>query len=123
MRLPRCEPKVEEGSGAAAADVPSPLVPFLQAIQRPSELGPAFFAALGVHVMTDCPADELIPRLGSHGDRSRPHPFLPDAEAAATYDQLFKLYSDVYFSLGTPDAEPIALGAILPELKRIAAKA
>ena len=49
--------------------------------------------------------------------------FLPEANAASTYEQLFKLYSAVYFSLGTPDAKPLALGAVLPELKRIAAEA
>ncbi len=48
--------------------------------------------------------------------------FLPDANAAALYDRLFKLYSDVYFALGTPDAKPIFLGLVLPELKRIAAE-
>ena len=48
--------------------------------------------------------------------------FLPQPEAAAVYDRLFALYRAVYFALGTPDAAPAALGAILPELKRIAAE-
>ena len=48
--------------------------------------------------------------------------FLPDPDAAATYDRLFQLYSNMYFSLGSPDAKPLALGAVLPELKRIAAE-
>jgi L-ribulokinase len=48
--------------------------------------------------------------------------FLPQPEAAAVYDRLFALYRAVYFALGTPDASPAALGAVLPELKRIAAE-
>lgn len=49
--------------------------------------------------------------------------FVPDPHAVMVYDRLFRLYSDVYFALGTPDARPIALGSVLPELKRIAAEA
>ncbi len=49
--------------------------------------------------------------------------FLPEPEAVRVYDELAKLYRDVYFGLGTPDAAPVALGAVLPELKRIAAAA
>jgi len=45
----------------------------------------------------------------------------PDPEAAAVYEQLYRLYRDVYFALGRKDAEPVALGRILPELRRIAA--
>jgi L-ribulokinase len=47
----------------------------------------------------------------------------PDPAAAAVYEQLYKLYRDVYFALGTRDAAPIALGAVLPELRKIAAEA
>jgi L-ribulokinase len=46
----------------------------------------------------------------------------PDAAAAAVYEQLYRLYSEVYFAMGTRDAEPVALGRILPELRRIAAE-
>lgn len=49
--------------------------------------------------------------------------FLPQPEAVAVYEQMAKLYRDVYFGLGTPDAAPVALGRVLPELKRIAATA
>jgi L-ribulokinase len=44
----------------------------------------------------------------------------PDAAAAAVYEQLYRLYREVYFAMGTRDAEPAALGRILPELRRIA---
>jgi L-ribulokinase len=46
----------------------------------------------------------------------------PDPEAAAVYEQLYQLYRDVYFALGLRDAEPVALGRVLPELRRIAAE-
>jgi L-ribulokinase len=46
----------------------------------------------------------------------------PDAKAAAVYEKLYRLYRDVYFALGTRDAKPVALGAVLPELKKIAAE-
>ena len=46
----------------------------------------------------------------------------PDAQAAAVYEQLYALYRDVYFALGTRDAAPVALGRVLPELRRIAAE-
>ncbi len=46
----------------------------------------------------------------------------PDPKAAAVYEQLYKLYRDVYFALGLRDAAPIALGSVLPELRRIAAE-
>jgi L-ribulokinase len=46
----------------------------------------------------------------------------PDAKAALVYEQLYRLYRDVYFALGTRDAAPVALGRVLPELRRIAAE-
>ena len=46
----------------------------------------------------------------------------PDAKAAAVYDQLYPLYRDTYFALGTRDAAPVALGRVLPELRKIAAQ-
>jgi L-ribulokinase len=47
----------------------------------------------------------------------------PDAKAAATYEQLYRHYRDVYFAMGRRDADPAALGRVLPELRRIAADA
>jgi L-ribulokinase len=46
----------------------------------------------------------------------------PDPNAAAVYEQLYRLYRDVYFALGRRDAKPVALGRVLPELRRIAAQ-
>jgi len=47
----------------------------------------------------------------------------PEAQAAAVYEELYQLYRDVYFALGKKDAAPVALGRVLPELRRIAAQA
>ena len=44
----------------------------------------------------------------------------PDPKSAATYEQLFPLYRKAYFGLGTRSAAPVAMGDILPELRRIA---
>ena len=46
----------------------------------------------------------------------------PDAKAAQVYEQLYRHYGDVYFAMGRRDAEPAALGCVLPELRRIAAQ-
>jgi L-ribulokinase len=45
----------------------------------------------------------------------------PDPAAAAVYEELYQLYRSVYFALGTRNADPAALGRVLPELRRIAA--
>ncbi len=45
----------------------------------------------------------------------------PDPPSAAVYEQLYKHYREVYFALGKRDAAPAALGAVLPELRKIAA--
>jgi L-ribulokinase len=47
----------------------------------------------------------------------------PDAKEAAVYERLYKHYRDVYFALGTRDAAPLALGAVLPEIRAIASEA
>ncbi|GGG90619.1 ribulokinase [Silvibacterium dinghuense] len=48
--------------------------------------------------------------------------YTPNPEAAAIYDRLFALYRKVYFGLGTKDAAPVALGDVLPELRKISAE-
>jgi L-ribulokinase len=45
----------------------------------------------------------------------------PDPAAVEVYDRLFAMYRSLYFAMGSPDAEPIALGGILPALREIAA--
>ena len=46
----------------------------------------------------------------------------PEPQAAAVYEQLYRLYRDLYFALGSRNAEPVSLGRVLPELRRIAAQ-
>jgi L-ribulokinase len=46
----------------------------------------------------------------------------PDPKAATVYEELYRLYRDLYFALGRRDAKPVALGAVLPELRKIAAQ-
>ncbi|HTX42516.1 MAG TPA: ribulokinase [Acidobacteriaceae bacterium] len=48
--------------------------------------------------------------------------YVPQPEAHAVYNQLFALYQRVYFALGKADAPAAALGEVLPELRRIAAR-
>jgi L-ribulokinase len=45
----------------------------------------------------------------------------PEAGAVARYEELFGLYRDVYFAFGKRESEAVALGDVLPELRRIAA--
>ncbi len=49
--------------------------------------------------------------------------YTPDPAAATIYERLFPLYRKAYFALGTRSAAPVALGDILPELRRIASEA
>jgi L-ribulokinase len=46
----------------------------------------------------------------------------PDPKSAAIYERLFPLYRKAYFGLGTRSAQPVAMGDILPELRRIASE-
>ncbi len=45
----------------------------------------------------------------------------PEPEAVAVYQQLFALYSKIYFGMGSPSSPPVQLGDVLPQLRRIAA--
>ena len=47
----------------------------------------------------------------------------PQAEAVKIYEELYQLYRKLYFALGSRDAEPVALGAVLPALRKVATKA
>ena len=82
----------------------------------PTSLGSGIFALLATGAFPSVEAAQSAMCL--------PHrTFLPEPNAVAVYDQLATLYRDVYFGLGTPDAAPVSLGKVLPELKRIAAEA
>jgi L-ribulokinase len=47
----------------------------------------------------------------------------PNPAAVARYNELFKLYTAVYFAFGQRGSDPAALGSVLPELRRIATEA
>lgn len=49
--------------------------------------------------------------------------FLPEAKAVDRYERLYPLYRKLYFALGVQDAEPVALGDVLPQLRVIAQQA
>ncbi|HKF49663.1 MAG TPA: ribulokinase [Terracidiphilus sp.] len=46
----------------------------------------------------------------------------PDAKEKAVYERLYPLYRKVYFALGARNAEAVALGDVLPEIRKIAAE-
>jgi L-ribulokinase len=48
--------------------------------------------------------------------------FEPNPTAHATYNALFALYEKVYFGMGQANAAPVALGEVLPSLRRISAR-
>jgi L-ribulokinase len=47
----------------------------------------------------------------------------PEPASVAVYEELYRLYREVYFALGQRGAEGVPLGRVLPELRRIAAQA
>jgi L-ribulokinase len=46
----------------------------------------------------------------------------PQPKAVSVYERLFPLYRDMYFALGRKNADAMPLGAVLPELRKIAAE-
>jgi L-ribulokinase len=81
----------------------------------PTSLGSGIFAmvAAGGFPTIEAAQAKLCP---SHAT------FLPNPEAAAVCERLYKLYRKVYFALGAQSAEPVRLGEILPELRKIASE-
>jgi L-ribulokinase len=47
----------------------------------------------------------------------------PQAEEVAVYRELYPLYRKLYFSFGQRESTPVGIGEILPELRRVAARA
>jgi len=82
----------------------------------PTSLGSGIFALLAAGVYPDIESAQEAVCLPLR-------PVEPNAEAAAVYERLYQLYRSLYFGLGSREASPVALGAVLPELRRIAAKA
>lgn len=47
--------------------------------------------------------------------------YTPEPGAVSVYNQLYRHYRNAYFALGTSNAAAVPLGAVLPELRKIAA--
>jgi L-ribulokinase len=81
----------------------------------PTSLGSGIFAMLaaGVFRTIEEAQDALCLKFTT---------FEPQAEAVAIYERLYTLYRKVYFALGTRNSEAVALGDVLPEIRKIAAE-
>jgi len=78
-----------------------------------TSLGSAIFAflACGAFASVEEAQDALCPPFKT---------YVPDGAEADVYDELYELFSTMYFSLGRPDADTVSIGKILPTLDRIA---
>ena len=76
-----------------------------------TSLGSAIFAflAAGAFPSIEAAQTALCPPFTTYAPSS-----------TSAYEQLYPLYRTLYFGLGSPDAEPVSIGSILPSLRRIA---
>jgi len=81
----------------------------------PTSLGSGIFALLaaGTFPTIEAAQDAMCLKYATYE---------PDPAAVAVYERLFGLYREVYFALGRENADAAPLGAVLPELRRIAAE-
>lgn len=81
-----------------------------------TSLGSAIFAflAAGVFKSVEEGQDRLCPSYTT---------VEPDASATGVYAELYRAWRRLYFALGSANAEPAALGDVLPMLRRVAAEA
>jgi L-ribulokinase len=49
--------------------------------------------------------------------------YVPEKENVMVYEELFRLYKRLYFALGVRRSEPVTIGDVLPQLRRVAEKA
>ena len=85
--------------------------------ERPiTSLGSALFAFLAAGVFPSI-ADAQRALCPPHRE------VRPDPDTRDTYERLYAMYRSLYFGLGSPDSAPVALGAILPQLREIAVQA
>jgi len=80
-----------------------------------TSLGSAIFAfmACGEFESIDAAQKALCPRYRT---------VEPDPRDVATYERLYPIYRELYFALGRPGSEPVAVGQVLPTLRAIAAE-
>jgi L-ribulokinase len=79
----------------------------------PTSLGSAIFAFLAAGVFPSIQAAQQSLCLTFKA-------YEPSPAAVARYERLYQLYRKTYFALGSPNAEPISLGDVLPQLRSIA---
>ena len=48
--------------------------------------------------------------------------FRPEPASIAIYEQLYPLYKQLYFGFGAKQSAPVAIGDVLPQLRKIAAQ-
>lgn len=87
--------------------------PVLVPTSEVTSLGSAIFAflAAGAFGSIEEAQDSLCPSYRT---------VEPDPAAAQVYQRLYTLYKKLYFGLGQAGAPPVALGDVLPELRRVA---
>src|SRR6202034_1821955 len=76
----------------------------------PTSLGSGIFALLAAGAFTTVEEAQEKMCLGHKT-------YSPEPRSVAIYERLFKHYRDVYFALGSRDAEAVKLGNVLPDLK------
>jgi L-ribulokinase len=81
----------------------------------PTSLGSGIFAFLAAGVFTSIEEAQQKMCLPFKA-------YTPRVEAVALYDELFRLYREVYFAFGRRGSAAATMGDVLPELRRIAAR-
>ncbi|TGJ78305.1 hypothetical protein E0Z10_g10456 [Xylaria hypoxylon] len=61
LSLPQCNPQLHNSTGSSGKRHYPSVVRFLQTLHRPTEVNESHFAALGVHVHADAPAEDVVP--------------------------------------------------------------
>jgi L-ribulokinase len=90
--------------------------PVLVPEQPITSLGSAIFAFLAAGVF-DTIADAQRALCPPH------RVVTPDASERSRYERLYVMFRTLYFGFGDPNSAPMSAGAILPELRKIAAEA
>ena len=81
----------------------------------PTSLGSGIFASLAAGAFSSVEEAQQAMCL--------PHKtYNPEANAVAVYEELFQLYSKLYFAFGKRDAEAATMGDVLPKIRAIAAR-
>jgi L-ribulokinase len=90
--------------------------PILVPDDESTSLGSAIFAflAAGAFPSIEAAQDALCPSFAT---------VAPDPAEIGVYDELFAIYRALYFSFGRQGSSPIAIGDVLPTLRRVASDA